>query len=90
MKIVGKWKITEFQPCLTEFIHTEFDSLVKEFTLFYLISQYDDDGRLDEVLKIHTSPFKYTNEPKCGIGQVLFGVGESGKLTRLKSIIDAS
>lgn len=75
----------KLRMCLTEYRHSEYDELVKSYNKFLTVSQFDsapnwvgeDDPRL-------------IAEPKCGYGEVMYGVNEHGNLFKLLSIIDSS
>jgi hypothetical protein len=76
--------------CLTEYVHPHYDILVKQFTRFYVISQFDDKPDLEYPLDINKTFAQFRTEPKCGYGEVLYGVSSEGRLVKLKEIIDSS
>lgn len=83
------WPQKKVGNCLTEYKHPRFDKLVKEFDTFYRTSQFMDDlhgsKTSPRLLFDHLVP-----EPRCGEGDVLYGVTKNSRLIRLMAIIDSS
>ncbi len=76
--------------CLTEYTHPHYEILVKQFNKFYLISQFDYTPNLEYPVKSATWQPKILDKPKCGYGEVLYGIDEKNQLVKLKAIIDSS
>lgn len=78
--------------CLTEYKIDVYDKIISNYDRFVVVSQFDPTpAHMDDLDFKEGYGFpKQHNEPALGYGQVLFGVEEDGKLTKLKSIIDSS
>jgi hypothetical protein len=75
---------------LTEYTHPHYEILVNQFTRFYVVSQFDASDDLEFPFTDKNMFARFKNEPKCGYGEVLYGVLTNGRLVKLKAIIDSS
>lgn len=71
--------------CLTEYKLENYDTLVKSFARYFRVSQFDSAPNW-----VRDDDPRIVLEPKCGNGEVLYGVTSSGNLHKLMSIIDSS
>lgn len=73
---------------VTEYKREDFDQIIKNYTKFYSVSQFTyNKPETVSMLDGYAQPL---TEPKCRIGEILYGVEADGSLTHLMSLIDSS
>lgn len=83
MKMISR----EIKSCVTENRVENFDEVVKNYSKFYSVSQFN---RIPKTVSEVDGDAQLKSEPKISIGYILLGVEENGDLTKLMSLIDSS
>lgn len=77
--------------CVTEYKREDYDQIVGTFTEGYVtVSQFTYPQPKDLSQAKFGTTASRMKQPRCSIGEVLYGINNDGTLTELKSIIDSS